>query len=623
MLDYARWKYALVSIVLVVSLLFAAPNFFGEDPALQVARKDRAAIDDAGRTAVETFLREQKVGFSRSYIDNGRLMVRFDGVAQQLQARDAVNEGLSTGYVSALARASRAPEFFRSLGLRPMPLGLDLRGGLHLLYQVDVNGAVTQLLDSYEQDFRRALTSQKLPFNDVGSFASEGKAVDSLRITLPAGADTAAVRAALVKVAADLTYTVGGDAQAPVITASMSAIQLRQRQDDAIQQNIVTLRNRVNELGVSEPIVQRQGIDRVVVQLPGVQNSAEVKDILGKVATLEFRLTDTQNNAFEAAQRGRAPLGSKLYFHRGTQRPTLLKREVIATGDQLVGATSGASQDGPQVSVRLDARAGDEMLRVTRANIGKPMAVVFIEKRREVREVDGQKVERDVTTQEVISEATIRGVFGNQFQITGLSQAESRELALLMRSGQLAAPLFIVEERAIGPSLGQASIEMGVNALLIGMTGVFLFMIVYYKVFGVVASVVLLANVVLLTALLSMMGAALSLPGIAGILLTVGMAVDANVLIYERIREELRNGVSPQTSIRAGFDKAFTAIADSNVTTFIAGLVLWVFGTGAIRGFAVVLTLGIATSMFTSVMGSRALITLIYGGSKRPARLHI
>lgn len=623
MLEYARWKYALVSIVLLVSLLFAAPNFFGEDAALQVARKDRAAIDVAGQTAVETFLREQKVGFSRSYLDKGRLMVRFDGVAQQLQARDAVNEGLSTSYVSALARASRAPEFFRSIGLRAMPLGLDLRGGLHLLYQVDVNGAVTQLLDSYEQDFRRALTSQKLPFNDVTSFASQGKVVDSLRITLPAGADIATVRAALLKVAADLTYTVSDDAQAPVIIASMSAIQLRQRQDDAIQQNIVTLRNRVNELGVSEPIVQRQGVDRVVVQLPGVQNSAEVKDILGKVATLEFRLTDTQNNALEAAQRGRAPLGSKLYFHRDNQRPTLLKREVIATGDQLVGATSGASQDGPQVSVRLDARAGDEMLRVTRANIGKPMAVVFIEKRREITEVDGQKVERDVTTQEVISEATIRGVFGNQFQITGLTQSESRELALLMRSGQLAAPLFIVEERAIGPSLGQASIEMGVNALLIGMVGVFVFMIIYYKVFGVVASVVLLANVVLLTALLSMMGAALSLPGIAGILLTVGMAVDANVLIYERIREELRNGVSPQTSIRAGFEKALSAIADSNVTTFIAGLVLWVFGTGAIRGFAVVLTLGIATSMFTSVMGSRALITLIYGGSKRPARLHI
>jgi preprotein translocase subunit SecD len=543
-------------------------------------------------------------------------MVRFDGVAQQLQARDAVNEGLSTSYVSALARASRAPEFFRSLGLRPMPLGLDLRGGLHLLYQVDVNGAVTQLLDSYEQDFRRALTSQKLPFNDVTSFASQGKVVDSLRITLPAGADIATVRAALLKVAADLTYTVSDDAQAPVIIASMSAIQLRQRQDDAIQQNIVTLRNRVNELGVSEPIVQRQGVDRVVVQLPGVQNSAEVKDILGKVATLEFRLTDTQNNPLEAAQRGRAPLGSKLYFHRDNQRPTLLKREVIATGDQLVGATSGASQDGPQVSVRLDARAGDEMLRVTRANIGKPMAVVFIEKRREITEVDGQKVERDVTTQEVISEVTIRGVFGNQFQITGLTQSESRELALLMRSGQLAAPLFIVEERAIGPSLGQASIEMGVNALLIGMVGVFVFMIIYYKVFGVVASVVLLANVVLLTALLSMMGAALSLPGIAGILLTVGMAVDANVLIYERIREEMRNGVSPQTSIRAGFEKALSAIADSNVTTFIAAFVLFLLGQGAVKGFAVTLMIGLATSMFTAIVGTRTIAHYAFKGRK-------
>jgi preprotein translocase subunit SecD len=503
-----------------------------------------------------------------------------------------------------------------------MPLGLDLRGGLHLLYQVDVNGAVGQLLDSYEQDFRRGLAAQQLPFNEVTAISTEGGAVNGLRITLPATADAPATRDALRKIVADLNYEIGGSGDFRYVEGSLSTAQVRQRQDDAIQQNIITLRNRVNELGVSEPIVQRQGVDRVAVQLPGVQNSAEVKDILGKVATLEFRLTDTQNSVPEAVQRGRAPLGSKLYYDR-SGRPTLLKREVIATGDQLVDATSAASQDGPAVSVRLDARAGEQMLQTTRANVGKPMAVVFIEKKRETTEVDGQKVDRDTTTQQVISQATIRGVFGNQFQITGLTQTEARELALLMRSGQLAAPLFIVEERAIGPSLGQASIEMGVTALLIGMAGVFVFMIVYYKAFGVVASLVLVANVVLLTALLSMMRAALSLPGIAGILLTVGMAVDANVLIYERIREELRNGVSPQAAIRAGFDKAFSAIADSNVTTFIAGLVLWVFGTGAIRGFAVVLTLGIATSMFTSVMGSRALITLIYGGRNRPTRLLI
>ncbi len=622
MLDYARWKYVLVLLVTVVGLLFAAPNFFGEDQALQVARKDRAAITEEARATVEAFLRSKQVKFTRSDVDDGRLTVRFPGVAEQLLARDAVNEGLSATYVSALTRASRAPEFFRTLGLRPMALGLDLRGGLYLLYQVDVKGAVSQLLDSYEQDFRRALTAQKLPFNDITSVALQGGEVNGLRISFPDGADVQGAKVALQKAVADLAYTVTEVGGMRYIEAAMSPAQVRKREDDSIQQNIVTLRNRVNELGVSEPTVTRQGVDRVAVQLPGVQNSAEVKDILGKVATLEFRLTDTQNSVAEAVQRGRAPLGSKLYYDR-QQRPTLLKREVIATGDQLVDATSGAGQDGPSVSVRLDARAGEEMLRTTRANVGRPMAVVFIEKKRETTEVNGQKVDHDTTTQQVISQATIRGVFSNQFSITGLTQTEARELALLMRSGQLAAPLFIVEERAIGPSLGEASIAMGVNALLIGMGGVFLFMILYYRVFGVVASIVLLANVVLLTALLSMFHSVLSLPGIAGILLTVGMAVDANVLIYERIREELRNKVSPQAAIRAGFEKAFSAIADSNVTTAIAGVVLWALGTGAIRGFAIVLTLGILTSMFTALMGSRALITLMYGGKRKPAQLLI
>ncbi|MEP7299685.1 MAG: protein translocase subunit SecD, partial [Burkholderiales bacterium] len=604
------------------ALVLAAPNFFGEDLALQVARKDRTAIDATGAKSVEDFLKAKQVTYERAFVDDGRLMLTFGDVAGQLKARDVVTEGLATTYVSALTSAPRAPKLFRTIGLRPMPLGLDLRGGLYLLYEVDVKGAVTQLLESYEQDFRRAMTSQKLPFADITPMAVGGEIVNTLRVSFPPAADVGAARSALAKVVTDMTYNVVDVGGSRYVDASLTDAQLRKRQDDAISQNIVTLRNRINELGVSEPTVRRQGLDRVQVELPGVQNSAEVKDILGKVATLEFRLTDTQNNISEAVARGRAPLGSKIYYDRN-KRPTLLKREVIATGDQLVDATTTATQDGPGVSVRLDGRAAEEMLKVTRANIGKPMAVVLIEKTRETTIVNGQKVDRDVTKSEVISEATIRGVFGSPFQITGLSQIEARETALLMRSGQLAAPLFQVEERAIGPSLGQASIKRGINALLIGMAGVFAFMIIYYRVFGVVASVVLVANVLLLTALLSIFHYGLTLPGIAGILLTVGMAVDANVLIYERIREELRNRVTPQAAIRAGFEKAFSAIADSNVTTMIAGLVLWVFGTGAIRGFAVVLTLGIATSMFTALMGSRALITLMYGGKRRPSRLLI
>ena len=445
---------------------------------------------------------------------------------------------------------------------------------------------------------------------------------DGLRVTLPADADPAAVRAALAKANSDLTFTVSATTTGPAVDVTLSATQIRTRQDYAIEQNITTLRNRVNELGVSEPIVQRQGLDRVNVQLPGVQNSAEVKDILGRVATLEFRLADTVNNAYDAQQRGLVPLGSKLYKDK-TGRPVMLKREIIVTGDQLTNAISAASTDGPAVSVTLDGRGGDSMLRTTRANVGKPMAVVYIEKSRQTVEENGRKVQRDVTEQKVISVATIRGVFSNKFQISGLTAGEARDLALLLRAGSLAAPIYIIEERAIGPSLGQDNIDKGVRALLIGMLAVFVFMALYYHGFGLVANLVLLMNVVMLTALLSILRASLSLPGIAGIILTVGIAVDANVLIYERIREELRNGVTPQAAIRAGFDKAFSAIADSNVTALIAGLVLWVVGSGPIRGFAIVLTLGIATSMFTSLLGSRALITLLYGGRRKVARLSI
>jgi preprotein translocase subunit SecD len=622
MLEYARWKYILVALVMLVALVFALPNFFGEDFALQVARKDRAAIDEPARKSVEDFLRGKNVPFKQVYIDTGRVMVRFAGGDDQLKARDAVKDGFDAQYNTALSYAPRAPSWLAAMGLKPMPLGLDLRGGLYLLYEVDTKGAIELLMQSYEQDFRRTMRENQIGITDVGTFSEDAQIENALRMTLPATADVTKAREVLEKRFADLTFrerdTAGGRAVEMVLTPA----QITERESYAIQQNITTLRNRVNALGVSEPIVQRQGPNRINVQLPGVQNAAEVTSLLGKVATLEWRMEDTQNSVREAVDRGRAPLGSKLYRETNGQ-PVLLKRDIIVTGDQLTNAVPTVSNEGPAVSITLSSAGGDEMLRNTRKNVGRRMGVVFVEIGRETQTVNGQQVAREVKTERVISLATIRGVFSNQFQITGLTSAESRDLSLLLKAGALAAPIFLAEERAIGPTLGRENIEKGVRALLVSMAAVFAFMVIYYRRFGFVANLVLLANVVLLTALLSGLKAALSLPGIAGIILTVGMAIDANILIYERIREELRNGNSPQSSIRAGFEKAFSSIADANITTLIAGVVLWVFGTGAIRGFAVVLTLGIITSMFTALMGSRALITLMYGGKKRVAELSI
>ena len=624
MLEYPRWKYFLIAAVLLVAILFALPTVFGEDPALQIERRDHNPITAEIEHTFEQYLESRGVHFTSSYREGGRLMIRFPTVSEQLKGRDAVTDRYSDQYVAALSFAPRTPTVLRALGLKPMPLGLDLRGGLDLLYQVDVQAAVKQLLESYAQDIRRALTTSNLPFTDVTLIAANGSSEQNgVRVALPANANVDAVRALVAKTDPDLTVsTVSLPGGGTAIEGVLPPPKIREREDYAIQQDLVTLRNRVNELGVAEPIVQRQGLDRINVQLPGVQNSAEVKDLLGKTATLEFRLVDQNDNPYQAAQTGEAPPGTKLYYTSDGQ-PILLKREIIATGDELTNASFSIGQEGPQVNVRLDSRAGERMLKTTQANVGKQMAVVYIEKRRETKVIDGKPVTRDVTDEKVINHATIQGVFSNSFMITGLNAGEGRDLALLLRSGSLSVPTYLVQERVVGPSLGQANINRGIDALVIGMAGVFIFMAIYYRVFGLVADAVLAANVILLTALLSMIHSALSLPGIAGIILTVGMAVDANVLIYERIREELRNGVTPQAAIRAGFEKALSAIADSNVTTLIAGVVLWVLGTGAIRGFAVVLTLGIATSMFTALMGSRALVTLLYGGRRKIARLPI
>jgi preprotein translocase subunit SecD len=622
MLEFARWKYFLVVFVTIAALLFALPSFYQEDPALQVVRKDKVAMDSAALGTVEQLLASRAVAVKGAYIDDGRGIIRFADVADQLKARDAVNDALATDYLSALTNASRAPAFLRKVGLRPMALGLDLRGGLYLLYQVDVQGAVSQLLDSYEQGFRRALANAKINFTDIVTYTANGSSMpNALRILLPSDANVTAALDTVKKDNTDLTFSVVHLADGPAIEMALTQAQITARRDYAIEKNRTTLSNRVNEMGVSEPIVQRQGADKINVQLPGVSNAAAVKDLIGKVATLEFRMEDTQNNAAEAEARGRPPLGSKLYKMNGI--PVLLKRELVITGDQLTNATSTTTTDGPAVAIKLNGPGGDAMLRNTEQNVGKRMGVVYIEKTRVTTVVDGKPVTKDLTEERVINLATIRGVFSNTFDITGLQAGEAGDLSKLLRAGSLSAPITLIEEQAIGPSLGQENIVKGRNALIIGMLAIFIFMALYYHAFGMVANAVLLANVILLTALLAILRASLSLPGIAGIILTVGIAVDANVLIYERIREELRNGVTPQAAIRAGFEKAFSAIFDSNFTAFLAGLVLYIFGTGPVKGFAIVLLLGIATSMFTSLLGSRAIITLMYGGARKITKLSI
>jgi len=609
------WKGAGLAALLLVALLLALPNLYGESPALQLSRRDRAVFDARSVTDFQELLRGARVPFDEAYVDDeGRLWIRFEAVAEQLAARDLIQGRHEGEFAIATTFASRAPDWLEWLGLEPMSLGLDLRGGIYLVYEVDVQGAVAQLLQVMERDFRKALRDAKIPYEEV----TVAGTVAQVRLRDPAQLEDA--RRVIRDYDATLSIETGGEPG--VLVARLTEDQIRQRQDFAIQQNITALNNRVNALGVAEPVIQRHGLNRIAVQLPGIQDASEVVRLLGKVATLEFRLVDTVASPLEAQRTGRAPLGTRLYQQRDGS-PVLLKRDVIATGEQLIDASFAPSQGEPAVSVKLNSRGGDEMLRTTRENLGRPMAVVFIEKERELVDRDGQKVVIDRSKEEVISVATIRGVFSNQFQITGLTAAEGSELAKLLRAGALAAPIFIVEQRLIGPSLGRDNIERGFKALMIGMATLFAFMLVYYRVFGIVASLVLIANVILITALLSLFKAALTLPGIAGIVLTVGMAVDANILIYERIREELRNGNSPVASINAGFEHAFSAILDSNITTLIAGVMLFAFGTGPIKGFAVVLNLGILTSMFTALVGSRALLHVIYGRRRRVERLAI
>ncbi|HVS23916.1 MAG TPA: protein translocase subunit SecD [Gammaproteobacteria bacterium] len=621
---FPLWKNVMVFTVVFVSAVLALPNLFGEDEAVQVSRADGVAMDAAALEQTTKALMAAGVSYKSATIEKNVALILFPTVEDQLRASTALQKALPN-HVVALTLTSRTPAWLRAIGLKPMALGLDLRGGVHFLYQVDLNAAIRQYLSTYESDLRTQLREAKIR-NDVRVVADASSPERSLlQVAIIEPGDLTRAEQIIKKLdSGDQLIQLGKTSSRLIVDPAeidgrqgfkirLSEAAIRERQDFAIQQNTVTLRNRVNALGVAEAVVQRQGLDRILVQLPGVQDPAQAKRVLGSTATLEWHLVDTENDAAEAERRGRAPLGLELEKHKDG-RPFLLRRDVIASGDQMVDATSTYSQGQPVVQVRLNARGGEKMLQTTSGNVGKPMGVLFIEEKPKLVERDGKMVlgEPD-RTETVISVATIQGVFSNRFVITGLTPFEANDLALLLRAGSLAAPIVPVEEKTIGPSLGQDNIDRGVRATIAGYVIVVLFIAFWYRLFGVIADIALFANVLMLIAAMSAFQAQLSLPGIAGIVLTVGMAVDANVLIFERIREELRNGNTPQASIRAGFDRAFSTIVDANVTTFIAAAVLFVLGSGPVKGFAVTMGIGILTSIFTSVTVTRAMVNLVYG----------
>jgi preprotein translocase subunit SecD len=615
---YPLWKNILVFSIVFLAMILALPNLFGDDEAVHVSRSDGVAVDQATLTQIRSTLMDKGIPFLSAEPNGTAALVRFASVEQQLRANDVLREALPNNIV-ALTVSSRAPSWLLAIGLKPMALGLDLRGGVHFLYQVDLNAAINQFLGTYESDLRQQFRAANIR-NDIR--VADG----ALRVGIVEAGDLDKAEAIIRKLGTgdqllqlgQLTGTLIVD-RADIdgrqgFSVRLTPAAIKQRQDFAISQNTLTLRNRVNAIGVSEAVVQRQGLDRILVELPGVQDPGQAKRVLGSTATLEFHLVDMENNAVDAERKGRAPLGSELHKTKDGS-PILLRRDVIANGGNLVDALSQASQGAPAVQVRLDATGARKMLDTTINNMGRQMAVLFIEEQPQLIEKDGQFVPGPSKRKEtVINYARINGVFSNRFEITGLSIFEARDLALLLRAGALAAPIVPVEERTIGPSLGQDNIDRGIQATAIGYLLVVLFITFYYRLMGLLANVALLANVVMLVSIMSVVGFVLTLPGIAGIVLTMGMAIDANVLIYERIREELRNGNTPQSSIRAGFEKALSTILDANVTTFIAAVVLLMFGTGPIKGFAVTLSIGVVTSVFTAVVVTRAFVNLVYGG---------
>lgn len=617
MLEFPRWKYFLILIVLAVSALYALPNIYQKDPAVQITANRGGQIDDALRDRVLGDLKQAGVEPLSVAKEGDSLIVRLPTLQAQTAANDALRDEMGEDYVVALNLASTVPDWLSDLGAKPMVLGLDLQGGVHFVLQVDQKAALDKRLDAYAEDVRTSLRDARIAYQSV---ERRGDNTIVATISPSAGADAAArAREVMVKAQPTLGYEVAGNR----ITVSVPEAELTAIANGAIEQNVNTLRNRVNQLGVAEPIIQRQGADRVVVQLPGVQDTAEAKRMIGATATLEYRAV-VEGNAQDAITSGRIPPEAKVYQQRDNRGPILLNKRVIVTGDQMVAAQATTDQNGSAaVSVTLNNVGGQRMFDFTSANVNKPMAVVYTERIPTVNVVDGKEVRSFRVKEEVISVANINGVFGKNFQTTGLDKLEADNLAKLLKSGSLAAPMDFVEERIVGPSLGAENVERGVTAVGFAFLFTLIFFTVYYRMFGVITSVAMLFNLLIVVAVMSLFGATMTLPGFAGLALSIGLSVDANVLINERIREELRAGMPPKAAIVAGYEKASGTILDANLTGILAGVALYAFGTGPLKGFAVTMIVGILASMFTAITVSRALAVLVYSRRKKLKTLAI
>ncbi len=608
MLEFPRWKYFLILLVLAVSALYALPNIYQKDPSVQITASRGAQLDDALRSRIDGELKAAGITPKAVTKEGDSLMVRLPSLQAQTRANDVLRQQLGENYTVALNLASTVPEWLAKLGGKPMVLGLDLVGGVHFAMQVDQKAAVEKRIEGFAEDIRTTLRDGRIAYRAV-----ERRGDNSIQISLGEGASADAARTALAKAQPTLTYDVSGQN----ITVKVPEAELKQIASGAIEQNLTTLRNRVNALGVSEPTIQRQGEDRIVVELPGLQDTAEAKRLIGATASLEFRAV-VEGNAEDAVRSGSIPPEAKVYRVRDTGAPVLLNKRALVTGDQMVSASVSNDQNGmPAVSVTLNNVAGQRMLDYTSANVGKLMSVVYIERIPTVTMVDGKEVRSVRVKEEALSPTRIAGVFGKNFQTTGLEKVEAENLAKLLKSGSLAAPMDFVEEYVIGPSLGAENVERGVTAVVYSFLFTLVFFTIYYRVFGAITSVALLFNLLIVVAVMSLFGATMTLPGFAGLALSVGLSVDANVLINERIREELRLGVPAKSAIAAGYEKAGGTILDANLTGLIVAVALYAFGTGPLKGFALTMMIGIFASMFTAITVSRALAVLIYGSRKK------